>query len=140
MFKIEQIMNSFLYLSTISSNSIDQTLNVFNTDFVVTQVQNISLIEVLTTSTIIFIIGLLGIAFNRKNLIILLMSIELMLLGISLNFVSFSIYMQDPQGQLYAMLILTLAAAESAIGLAILVVHYRIRKTISLDAIRHLRG
>jgi NADH-quinone oxidoreductase subunit K len=68
------------------------------------------------------------------------MSIELMLLGVSLNFIAFSIYMDDPKGQLYAMLILTLAAAESAIGLAVLVVYYRIRKTISLDSIKYLRG
>ncbi|MFN7610573.1 MAG: NADH-quinone oxidoreductase subunit NuoK [bacterium] len=99
-----------------------------------------SLVEVLITSTLIFIIGILGIAFNRKNLIVLLMSIELMLLGVSLNFVAFSIFMENPMGQLYAMLILTLAAAESAIGLAILVVYYRIRKTISLDSIKFLRG
>jgi NADH-quinone oxidoreductase subunit K len=122
------------------NDSIFTTIRFFNTDFVVTNIQYISLIEVLITSTLIFIIGMLGIAFNRKNLIVLLMSIELMLLGVSLNFVAFSIFMEDPHGQLYAMLILTLAAAESAIGLAILVVYYRIRKTISLDSIKFLRG
>jgi len=104
------------------------------------QLHEISLIEVLITSTLIFIIGMLGIAFNRKNLLILLMSIELMLLGISLNFIAFSSFLMDPKGQLYAMLILTLAAAESAIGLAILVVYYRISKTISLESINYLRG
>ena len=114
---------------------ITTILNFFNADFIVTNQNYISLIEVLTISSLIFIIGMLGIAFNRKNLIILLMSIELMLLGISLNFVAFSIFMEDPMGQLYAMLILTLAAAESAIGLAILVVYYRIRHTISLNSI-----
>jgi NADH-quinone oxidoreductase subunit K len=122
------------------SETVTTTLRFFSEDFVVTNNRYISLVEVLITSTLIFIIGILGIAFNRKNLIVLLMSIELMLLGVSLNFVAFSIFMENPMGQLYAMLILTLAAAESAIGLAILVVYYRIRKTISLDSIKFLRG
>jgi NADH-quinone oxidoreductase subunit K len=122
------------------SETVTTTLRFFSEDFVVTNNRYISLVEVLITSTLIFIIGILGIAFNRKNLIVLLMSIELMLLGVSLNFVAFSIFMENPLGQLYAMLILTLAAAESAIGLAILVVYYRIRKTISLDSIKFLRG
>lgn len=130
---------NLLINNTILENITSQ-FTYFNPDFVTTNIQYISLIEVLITSTLIFIIGLLGIAFNRKNLIVLLMSIELMLLGVSLNFVAFSIFMEDPHGQLYAMLILTLAAAESAIGLAILVVYYRIRKTISLDSIKYLRG
>ncbi len=115
-------------------------INFYIPDFVVHKLHEITLLEVLITSTLIFIIGMLGIAFNRKNLIILLMSIELMLLGISLNFIAFSIFLEDPKGQLYAMLILTLAAAESAIGLAILVVYYRISNTISLDTIKYLRG
>ena len=119
---------------------IELNVNFFNNEFLITQIQKITLVEVLTTSNLIFMIGLLGIAFNRKNIIILLMSIELMLLGVSLNFVIFSVYLQDPQGQLYAMLILTIAASESAIGLAILVVHYRIRKTISLSDLRNIRG
>jgi NADH-quinone oxidoreductase subunit K len=124
----------------IQLDTLTFKLNFLNTDFIVTNFHQVSLIEVLFTSTLIFIIGILGIAFNRKNLIVLLMSIELMLLGVSLNFIAFSIYMDDPKGQLYAMLILTLAAAESAIGLAVLVVYYRIRKTISLDSIKYLRG
>lgn len=124
----------------MDKNLIEQNINFFSNDFLVAQIQKITLVEVLTTSNLIFMIGLLGIAFNRKNIIILLMSIELMLLGVSLNFVIFSVYMQDPQGQLYAMLILTIAASESAIGLAILVVHYRIRKTISLSDLRNIRG
>jgi NADH-quinone oxidoreductase subunit K len=115
------------------TEQITTIINFFTADFIVTNHKYISLIEVLT-------IRMLGIAFNRKNLIVLFMSIELMLLGISLNFVAFSIFMEDPMGQLYAMLILTLAAAESAIGLAILVVYYRIRHTISLKDIDSIRG
>ena len=117
--------------------------NILGFDFeelFIYKLYDIHLIEILITSTFIFMIGIVGIAFNRKNLLILFMSIELMLLGISLNFIAFSCFLLDPKGQLYALLILTLAAAESAIGLAILVVYYRINKTISLESIKYLRG
>jgi NADH-quinone oxidoreductase subunit K len=115
-------------------------INLIDPHFIVLPLQTIPLFEFLITSTLIFLIGIIGIIFSRKNLIILFMCIELTLLGISLTFIAFSIYLEDPRGQLYALLILTLAAAESAIGLAILVVYYRITKTISLDSLINLRG
>jgi len=88
----------------------------------------------------LFLIGLCGIFLNRKNIIIILMSIELMLLAINLNFIIFSIFLDDILGQLFALLILTVAAAESAIGLALLVVYYRIRGTISIEFINLMKG
>jgi NADH-quinone oxidoreductase subunit K len=86
----------------------------------------------------IFLIGLFGIIFNKKNLIVLLMSIELMLLGINLNYLFISFYIDDIMGQIFALLILTVAAAESAIGLAIIVVYYRLRGNISIDQVNFL--
>merc|ERR1712100_305228 len=80
------------------------------------------LIKYLTLSMIVFLIGISGIILNRQNIIIMLMSIELMLLAVNLNFIIFSVYLDDIMGQLFALLVLTIAAAESAIGLAILVV------------------
>ena len=81
----------------------------------------------LMVAMILFLIGLSGIFLNRKNILLLLMSIELMLLAINFNFIVFSVFLDDVLGQLFALLVLTVAAAESAIGLAILVVYYRIR-------------
>ena len=101
---------------------------------------SINLVKYLTVAMILFLIGLTGIVLNRKNIIIMLMSIELMLLAVNLNFVIFSVYLDDIMGQLFALLVLTVAAAESAIGLAILVVYYRVRGTISVENIRLLRG
>ena len=89
---------------------------------------------------ILFLIGITGIVLNRKNIIIMLMSIELMLLAVNMNFIIFSVYLDDIMGQLFALLVLTVAAAESAIGLAILVVYYRVRGTISVENIHLLRG
>lgn len=100
----------------------------------------INQVQYLTISTIMFLLGAWGIFLNRKNLIIILMSIELMLLAINLNFIVFSIYLDDLIGQLFAMLILTVAAAESAIGLAILVVYYRVKGIISVEFINLLQG
>ena len=77
---------------------------------------------------------------NRKNILVMLMSIELMLLAVNLNFLVFSVYLDDLLGQLFALLILTVAAAESAIGLALLVVYYRIRGTIAVEFINLLKG
>ncbi len=91
-------------------------------------------------STIVYIIGLCGIFLNRKNLLIILMSIELMLLAINLNFISSSSYLDDISGYVFALFILTIAAAESAIGLAILVVYYRVTQSIHIDTIHLLRG
>jgi NADH-quinone oxidoreductase subunit K len=94
----------------------------------------------LMVAMILFLIGLSGIFLNRKNIIILLMSIELMLLAINFNFIVFSVFLDDVLGQLFALLVLTVAAAESAIGLAILVVYYRIRGTIAIEFINLMRG
>lgn len=100
----------------------------------------IDLVQYLTVPLILFIIGLSGIFLNRKNIIIMLMSIELMLLAINFNFVMFSIYLDDLVGQISALLVLTVAAAESAIGLAILVIYYRIRGTIAVEYINLMKG
>jgi NADH-quinone oxidoreductase subunit K len=83
----------------------------------------------------LFCIGLFGIILNRQSLIIILMSIELMLLSINLNFIIFSLYLDDVMGELFALLILTVAASESAIGLAIIIVFFRNRGTISINKI-----
>lgn len=91
-------------------------------------------------SSALFFIGLSGIFLNRKNIIILLMSIELMLLAINFNFIIFSIFIDDVLGQLFALIILTVAAAESAIGLAILVIYYRIRGSIAIELINLMKG
>ena len=101
---------------------------------------SIDLVKYLTVAMILFMIGITGIVLNRKNIIIMLMSIELMLLAVNLNFIIFSVYLDDIMGQLFALLVLTVAAAESAIGLAILVVYYRVRGTISVENIHLLRG
>ena len=90
------------------------------------------LVKYLAVSMILFLLGIWGIFLNRKNIIVMLMSIELMLLAVNLNFLLFSVYLDDLIGQLFALLILTVAAAESAIGLALLLVYYRVRCTIAL--------
>lgn len=94
----------------------------------------------LIASTLLFFIGLFGIVLNRKNILIILMSIELMLLAINLNFVLFSTGMDDSMGQLFALFILTVAAAESAVGLAILVIYYRLRGNILIEQSYLMRG
>ena len=85
----------------------------------------------------LFLIGVLGLVLNRKNILITLMSIELMLLAINLNFVIFSIYLDDLTGYIFVLFILTIAAAESAIGLAILTIYYRLKNTIQIDKIKN---
>lgn len=100
----------------------------------------IDLVKYLTVAMILFLIGMTGIALNRKNIIIMLMSVELMLLAVNLNFIIYSVYLDDMIGQLFALLVLTVAAAESAIGLAILVIYYRVRGSISVENIHLLRG
>jgi NADH-quinone oxidoreductase subunit K len=97
------------------------------------------MIEIIWGITL-FVIGVMGFFVIKKNLIIILMSIELMLIGISTNFVVFSIYMDDLLGQMVAIIILVTAAAESAIGLAILVIYYRIRGVIKVNMINVLKG
>ena len=91
-------------------------------------------------SAMIFTVGVLGIILNRKNLIIVLMSIELVLFSVNLNLIAFSILLDDIIGQILSLLILTVAAAESAIGLAILVAYYRVRGTISVMYINLMRA
>lgn len=87
----------------------------------------------------LFFLGLFGIIFNRKSLILILMALELTLLSLNLNFVCFSIFLDDIIGQIFALLILSVAAAESAIGLAIFILHYRIRGDISINKSPSLR-
>lgn len=94
----------------------------------------------LTVAAILFTLGVFGIFLNRKNVIIILMSVELILLAVNLNFVAFSAALNDLQGQVFALLILTVAAAEAAIGLAILVIFYRNRGSIAVDDINMMKG
>ena len=91
-------------------------------------------------SSILFVLGVLGIFLNRKNVIVILMAIELILLSVNINFVAFSAFLNDLVGQVFAMFVLTVAAAEAAIGLAILVVYFRNRGTITVDDINQMKG
>jgi NADH-quinone oxidoreductase subunit K len=100
----------------------------------------ITLYHYLTLGGFLFALSVVGIFMNRRNLIVLLMAIELMLLAVNMNFVAFSHYLGDMQGQVFVFFILTVAAAESAIGLAILVVLFRNRSTISVDELDTLKG
>jgi NADH-quinone oxidoreductase subunit K len=88
----------------------------------------------------LFTLGIFGIFLNRKNLIVILMSIELMLLAVNVNFVAFSSFLNDLAGQVFTMLVLTVAAAEAAIGLAIVVVFYRNRRSIEVEDINQMKG
>ena len=94
----------------------------------------------LTVAAILFTIGVFGIFINRKNVIIILMSIELILLAVNINFVAFSTYLGDIVGQVFALLVLTVAAAEASIGLAILVVFFRNRGSIAVEDVNMMRG
>ena len=94
----------------------------------------------LTVAAILFTIGVFGIFLNRKNVIVILMSIELILLAVNINFVAFSSYLHDLVGQVFALFILTVAAAEAAIGLAILVVYFRNRGTIAVEDVNLMKG
>jgi NADH-quinone oxidoreductase subunit K len=94
----------------------------------------------LTLAAIIFTTGIIGIFLNRKNVIIILMSIELILLAVNINLVSFSIYLQNLVGQVFAMFILTVAAAEAAVGLAIIVIYYKNKGSINVEQIDSLKG
>jgi NADH-quinone oxidoreductase subunit K len=100
----------------------------------------IGLSHYLSLAAIIFALGILGIFLNRKNVIIILMSIELMLLAVNINLVSFSVFLGDLTGQVFTLLILTVAAAEAAIGLAILVIYFRNRGSIEVDDISMMKG
>ena len=94
----------------------------------------------LTVGAILFTLGVFGIFLNRKNIIVILMSVELILLAVNLNFVAFSAQLNDLQGQVFALLILTVAAAEAAIGLAILVIFYRNRGSIAVEDVTMMKG
>ena len=94
----------------------------------------------LTLGAVIFNIGIVGIFLNRKNIIVILMSIELILLAVNINLVSFSIFINDLSGQVFTLFVLTVAAAEAAIGLAIIVVYYRNSGTVRVEEIGKLKG
>jgi NADH-quinone oxidoreductase subunit K len=100
----------------------------------------IGLANYLTVAGIVFTLGVLGIFLNRKNVIIILMSIELILLSVNINFVAFSAYLGSLVGQVFALFVLTVAAAEAAIGLAILVVYFRNRGTIAVEDVNLMKG
>ena len=94
----------------------------------------------LIVSAILFVMGVLGIFINRKNVIIILMAIELILLAVNINLVAFSAYLGDMVGQVFSMFVLTVAAGEAAIGLAILVIYFRRRATVSVDDVNRMKG
>ena len=100
----------------------------------------ITLTHYLTVAAILFTIGVLGIFLNRRNVILMLMAIELILLSVNINLVAFSAYLGDMVGQVFAMFVLTVAAGEAAIGLAILVIYFRGRGTIAVDDINQMKG
>ena len=100
----------------------------------------IPLSHYLVVAAILFTTGVFGIFLNRKNVIVILMAIELILLSVNINLVAFSAFLGDMVGQVFAMFVLTVAAAEAAIGLAILVIYYRNRGTIAVDDINQMRG
>jgi NADH-quinone oxidoreductase subunit K len=101
---------------------------------------NIDISLFLTVTLILFLIGALGLILNRNNILITIMSIEIMLLAVNLNFVIFSVYLDDIVGYIFVVFILTIAATESAIGLAILSAYYKLNNTIQLDSIKQLKG
>jgi NADH-quinone oxidoreductase subunit K len=101
---------------------------------------DLSLAHYLTVAAALFTIGVFGIFVNRKNVIVILMSIELMLLAVNINLVAFSVFLGDLVGQVFAMFVLTVAAAEAAVGLAILVVYFRNRGDISVDDLNLMKG
>ncbi len=100
----------------------------------------LSIDQYLTTTIILFLVGVSGMFLHRKSIIIMIMSVELMLLAVNLNWILFSVFLDDIVGQIMSFFILTVAAAESAIGLGILVVYYRVRQTISVSFISLLRS
>ena len=100
----------------------------------------LTLTHYLVVSSILFSLGILGVFLNRRNIIIVLMSIELMLLAVNINLVSFSWFLKDLTGQVFSLFILTVAAAEAAVGLAILVVYFRNRATIKIDDLSQMKG
>ena len=100
----------------------------------------IGLHHYLTVGAILFVLGVFGIFLNRKNVIVILMSIELILLAVNINLVAFSAFLGDLTGQIFAMFVLTVAASEAAIGVAILVIYFRDRGTIAVDDVNRMKG
>ena len=100
----------------------------------------IGLAHYLSVAAVLFTLGVFGIFLNRKNVIVILMSVELILLAVNINLVAFSVHHQDLAGQVFALLVLAIAAAEAAIGLAIIVVYFRNRGTIAVEDINLMRG
>ena len=100
----------------------------------------IGLTHYLAVSAALFVLGVFGIFLNRRNIIIILMSLELILLAVNINLVAFSVYLGDLTGQIFAMFVLTVAAGEAAIGLAILVIYFRGRGTIAVDDVNRMKG
>jgi NADH-quinone oxidoreductase subunit K len=100
----------------------------------------ITISHYLTVSALLFVIGVFGIFLNRKNVIVILMSVELILLSVNLNFVAFSAHLNDLVGQIFSLFVLSVAAAEAAIGLAILVVFYRNRGSIAVEDVNMMKG
>ena len=100
----------------------------------------IGLAHYLTVAAILFVLGVLGIFLNRRNIILMLMAIELILLAVNINLVAFSAFLGDLTGQVFAMFVLTVAAGEAAIGLAILVIYFRGRGTIAVDDVNRMKG
>ena len=95
---------------------------------------------ILNTVVLLFLIGVIGLVLNRKNILITIMSIEIMLLAVNLNFIVFSIYLDDIVGHIFVIFILTIAATESAIGLAILTVYYKLKNSIQMDKIKIIKS
>ena len=104
------------------------------------QIGGVGLEAYLTVAAMLFVIGIFGIFLNRKNVIVIPMSIELMLLAVNINFVAFSAFLGDLVGQVFTLFILTVAAAEAAIGLAILVCFFRVRGTIAVEDVNMMKG
>ena len=101
---------------------------------------NIDISFILTITITLYLIGVMGLVLNRNNILITILSIEIMLLAVNLNFVIFSVYLDDIVGYIFVVFILTIAATESAIGLAILSAYYKLNNTIQLDSIKQLKG
>ena len=100
----------------------------------------LSLGNFIIVSVTLFVIGIVGFLANRKNILLLLLALEIMLLAVNINFVVFSVFLDDLLGQVFTLIVLTVAAAESALGLAILIVYYRVRGGIALDTVQTLRS
>lgn len=117
---------------TFNPQVLGSNPNILKTTYMLT----VNIMSILILTCVLFFIGLLGIILNRKNILIVIMSIELLLLAVNLNFAAFSIYLDDIVGQIFILFILSIAATESAIGLAIITVFYRLRNSIEIEPIK----